>query len=1308
VTRSPATVVPGRRSPPAFEAAGAGDRRRTPHGQPRGVLLLVVLSMLSLFMVLGITFVVMSGRTRAMARALANTRQAAEEATLPAGRLLDHAAMLLIRGPQVTAADRQPRELGRTGDEPTEDPARALVFESLLEDQYGTTAPLEGTLDEIVDAGPVCRLTVTLSPSAEYRLAELSGRVVSLLPVGAAATSHRILRAEAGPPGGVRLCVSHVGPQFPRSPDAPGYVLPAVGTKVIISSRAHSSDGASMNEPWDGFDEANPFLAHVEPEPAKPSRQVVIRPSMFKIEAALALADQDPDNDDLDGDKVDDRADNDNDGVFDGWFFDPAMPRIVSPRTGLPVAIHMSCLVLDMDGRLNVNAHGSVNDLLYRADTVPFGSGYGPAEIDGGAVFRSLSAASANPCGDDPWMNVLLGARAGDTLYAGVGPRPGDRLMPLQFAAGTAIEGRYGWRANSDSSPIRGVAERSALADVVAMPGVNGNADPVAADGILNLAAVPPVNRGWAVDLHGRLQRRATRGGSPVPTLAYQKADISDEFLDQPYEMGLDYRKRRTGLHDPATSGTAASAVADNPFSPAEFERILRPYDPDSPTLPERLAALLGSQAEAARLVVTTDSWDTPDIVGEAAERIYGWFSAVPTGVLHEHSPTEAAWADIEEGRRCPNNLLPAEFAAGLRMDVARPVAGPLQRRLFFKDLYMAAVALSVPAGENPSAEVAGRCGQWAANVIEYQDADSTMSRFEYDVRPLDGWDVDGDPATAEPDSGLTWGAERPEVVITQTLAWEDESDAELFVVLHHPWDGRLGDGPAGSAEPVAPELAGGGGPDSVDMGRQAPASGDGIWRLRCGNTFAFPAAGSSLGANQWMFLKPEAVSKKGIEVPASDPARRVVSIPGFRATLPPAGGPGSLTPRSTFVYLERLADPGAAHDDATNPYLIVDALSVFVADRSHDDEEPDDGEGDEDDEDADDEDEDDEERHPNEQFTFCRRNSGWAQQHEERPFSRAQGPKPAMTAEWDGDPRWFSWPNRPLASPAELILVPGFISLQVRDATHSDGRGMLYDYVADPDDGQYLPDLIPGDKLVALEVFTVPSRFAGVRQTVDRTAPYWNTLKRLRIGFYGNEAAAFRSPFEHNELTIGREPGRVNLNTITSDAVWEAVVQGTVPRIAGEDASLPEPPYPHGLVRARTSGTVPTTPRFAELVSTGSTGTHYPAKTTGQLLSLSGVNERPTLVVNGTTSIPDAAINPLHAFYTAMRLSNLATNRSHVFGVWITLRTMETTADGEVDRDTVEFHRMFFLFDRSRPLAFESGRDHNVRDGIILQRVLQ
>jgi hypothetical protein len=118
---------------------------------------------------------------------------------------------------------------------------------------------------------------------------------------------------------------------------------------------------------------------------------------------------------------------------------------------------------------------------------------------------------------------------------------------------------------------------------------------------------------------------------------------------------------------------------------------------------------------------------------------------------------------------------------------------------------------------------------QWAANCVDFRDADGSCTPFEYDENPWDGWNVtqtaslanpnpanhivlpiDSDPSTDEsrgqyidwtqigqnnnpnglrvygnfPDGTfasvseqtrqIVWGAERPELLITETLAWHD------------------------------------------------------------------------------------------------------------------------------------------------------------------------------------------------------------------------------------------------------------------------------------------------------------------------------------------------------------------------------------------------------------------------------------------------------------------------------------------------------------------------------------------------------
>jgi hypothetical protein len=173
-------------------------------------------------------------------------------------------------------------------------------------------------------------------------------------------------------------------------------------------------------------------------------------------------------------------------------------------------------------------------------------------------------------------LNLLLGGRTPETLFSASVPRPGDRLLPLKYPAGQEIEGRYGWRANDNANPIGNSDTLADLATRVALPGRNGEDDPASKDDEAGLLAVPEGNRGWAVDLQARLQTSASPSTGPVPSLAYAKADTTSEFQDDPYELLLDYDRRRTELNDPRTTGQGPSPIPDNPFSPAELERILR------------------------------------------------------------------------------------------------------------------------------------------------------------------------------------------------------------------------------------------------------------------------------------------------------------------------------------------------------------------------------------------------------------------------------------------------------------------------------------------------------------------------------------------------------------------------------------------------------------------------------------------------------------------------------------------------------------------------------------------------------------
>ena len=82
------------------------------------------------------------------------------------------------------------------------------------------------------------------------------------------------------------------------------------------------------------------------------------------------------------------------------------------------------------------------------------------------------------------------------------------------------------------------------------------------------------------------------------------------------------------------------------------------------------------------------------------------------------------------------------------------------------------------------------------------------------------------------------------------------------------------------------------------------------------------------------------------------------------------------------------------------------------------------------------------------------------------------------------------------------------------------------------------------------------------------------------------------------------------------------------------------------------------------------------------------------------------------HAFFryeTMNRLTNVATVRSNVFAVWITIGFFDATTDLELGIDTAESRRYrgFYIFDRSIPVGYATGKDNNVRDAILLRRML-
>jgi hypothetical protein len=490
--------------------------------QRRGALLLLVLSMLTLFLMIGTLMLVLATRARTTARAFADATTGAGLEQLQAREMLEEALLVLIRG----QAD---------GGEP------GTVSESLLADRYGDQGQ-NCTLAGVTGQGsPVLQATVN-----GINGTDLIGRVISFHPEPndpAKPAGYRIVDAQ-----GNTLSLANLRSNVPS-------LLPMQACPAVINGRDFSGQGG--NEPYDAFDAENEFLAKLS-MPEGGGSVVLQRPSF----AAAA------------GGAADVAVDNDGDGVADGIWLDKVLPARPAPEGG-EYRFRVSYLVIDLDGKLNVNAHG-----------VEGGGRPGPADVEASEVIPQMV-----------WDRVL------------------DGSPPGQYRAGTATQRRP-----------------------------------------------PPVIGG---QVPGRF------GGAAGRT---------------PYGLRLDFEGPR---------GRGRASNDGDLYTYGELERILRQFDADATTLPPRLAAALDDSAQAVRLLITTDSWDTPGLTGPLAGRIL----ATPA-------------AD-----------LPPEVAMGLRLPVDRALEADEDKQEVFENLYKVVVATGAASGSEAA--------QWVANVIDFCDADTNPGSYQ-------------------------------------------------------------------------------------------------------------------------------------------------------------------------------------------------------------------------------------------------------------------------------------------------------------------------------------------------------------------------------------------------------------------------------------------------------------------------------------------------------------------------------------------------------------------------------------------------
>jgi hypothetical protein len=1346
------------------------------HAPRRGVLLLVVLSMLTLFLMLGAAYIVSATRAKEAARAHARLTFGGDETRVPHARIADMVLLKVLRG-GTASLPTSPVSAG------------TFLFESLLADKYGPDT-IVADVSSVAGTPPILKITASLVDRTA-RPTDLNGRLLTFLAPGRPVTTHRILRARLK--GVESNANTPPRSEFELWVDVPrrigGWSRPIAG-RAIINGRefagapAGSPSSPPSNEGWDGFDFHNPFLAEVRPGSTIANStvsRVSFHPTLGSPATVLASS----------SNQIPNGADNDNDGVLDGLFLDFRIPDSIDAH-GNVVNIRASALVVDLDGRFNVNAHGSLAPLVYTGthpnwtthstvsgsfNNVPIGSGYGPAEIqanlgegirprssssvssrlfDGSemAVNSSLSTTTGNGserASENPKTTLMVGATISGTSTT-LPRQRGRRPSGSRYSADSVthrlrpLEGKYGWRSADawisgsatlgQGSSFSYARPGQATADDAASRINDRRAADTAGDqvnyGIPRIwwtgttfdwcaaAANRPVPRGVynsPPDLHGRMKTLtlSATGQAILPHVAFAQPEWSGtgagqfrESTDDPYEIRLDTRQGFGGwLHDPMTEGLSSGSFNHNPFTPAELEPVLRPYDIDTNRLPPRLAAIFGSVAEECRLRVTTDSWDSTAITGSAATMIFGVTSGsggwlqMTSGDLYGNSPNAAV-----------SGVIGGEVSRGEKFDLNRPLAASgtanagylatseyvVQRQAYFKDLYTLLVALAPSANR-------GQLAQWAANVVEFRDADSRVIPLEYDENPQTGWqDDDGNITSAGSDRKIVWGVERPEILIQEAFAWRNTAtgSAGMAIALHRPWNAlaySTGSSNVIDAEPCDGALdtltngTSGLPLNRVDLGKKAHgnvlAAGNfsaqvyndvsgttyPIWRLRlvAGGSTSFVRFDSGTAAVGEFVLSPAITDGSGKPKMAANSTLSLTSgtlvmtgsgatsgtvrmnVSGSTRTI--AGMQMPATASSGTVYLERLADPSAtpsaaqwpnsmvAADAATDPirYLIVDETPLTVIDTA---------------------------TPGGDATSHVRTTSSSTSAFWQPPGIVASGTIGTIvdqgtlsfpsTIAAGNSTAWLPWPNRPFTSAAELLLVPQGSAIEILQH---------YRRLTPAESGTTgLGKGVPISLSLLFDAVYVPTRFAAVHSTTGSLAD----ANLAAAGIYSGIGPSAAATVTANQLSSWREPGRVNLNTVTADDVWNAVVAGPLPAAVKTMANFQ-----------------------SSLSGTG-------AQSLAHLLALSGSIAAPVPEADTNPNLP-AGRNPLHGIYTATRLANTVTPRSNVFAIWITIRE---SVPG--DPDSVRHRRAFYIVDRSIPVAFEDGRDHNVWDCVRLRRIIE
>ncbi|MCA9099964.1 MAG: hypothetical protein KDA63_02375 [Planctomycetales bacterium] len=426
-------------------------------------------------------------------------------------------------------------------------------------------------------------------------------------------------------------------------------------------------------------------------------------------------------------------VDNDGDGVPDSVWVDAGLP-VQSSADGRLYKPLVAIMVIDMDGKINLNAHGTIHHTVaaggsygdVRGNTnlayggynpanpvvaLPIGQGYGPAEVNPAAVGSLFGSPSLGPATlgrllvgtDVPAERVMgrYGEVVGDMLNARPGMATDGATLPRDF-----VQELSQWELPIDFWNTSGAA----LATSYSSPAdLNGNGS-IAYDLVGQPLYVSNLN---------------------IPLLQtnplFLSAGVGEPLdnVNDPYEIDLSACAAHIGY---VRATESVNRPIDSPFTVFELERLLRFNDADARDLPDRILQLaqplLGESSggplynftsladggsapqidqQMGRRLVTTCSFDTPTYsLSPLTSTAVTDANTIATSGLAPVFPPRSL-ADVLESRlqaqRIANSQPPANPGTQLRTAMLSPNATAVGAARGFNRSFDALLAPELLAG---------------------------------------------------------------------------------------------------------------------------------------------------------------------------------------------------------------------------------------------------------------------------------------------------------------------------------------------------------------------------------------------------------------------------------------------------------------------------------------------------------------------------------------------------------------------------------------------------------------------------------